>query len=173
MLAWQQMNPMALFGDPSNHTIPISPLCSGQAIRNQSEPPQTMFLCNRTPDRYWGIQLMSCITLGRPLRPITHPFRAVKAQGSSRQICYDPLGLGSDKAQFRKHTEVCVWPIYRYRAIKRPQLTLDREVLYRDCTRLKKIHWCPVSLMKETNYTWTSVMTGLRWESVVLHYWDD
>jgi len=40
-----------------------------------------------------------------PLHPITHPFRAVKAQSSSRPNCYDPPDLGSDEAQFREHTE--------------------------------------------------------------------
>lgn len=59
-----------------------------------------------------GIEVFSSCPVSRwdpppplPLHPITHPFRAVKAQSSSGPHCYDPPGLGSDEAQFREHTE--------------------------------------------------------------------
>ncbi len=139
MLAWQQMNPMALFGDPAITQYPSALSAQARLSEiNLNLPKQCFYVTAHLT----GIEVFSSCPVLRwdaPSVPLPTHSEQSKPKAQAGKICYDPLGLGSDKAQFRKHTEVCVWPIYRYRAIKRPQLTLDREVLYRDCTRLKKI----------------------------------
>lgn len=120
----------------ANHAVPIS-LCSSQAIRNQSEPPQTMLQCHRTPDRYWGIQLMSCITLGPPSIPLPTHSEQSKPRAQAGQTVTILQVWAQMKRSLGNTLNVCVWLIHTYRAITRPQLTWDREVLYRDCTTLK------------------------------------
>lgn len=162
-----------------NHTIPISPLRSGQAIQNQSEPPQTMLQCHRTPDRYWGIQLMSCITLGPPNPPTPStsiPLPTHSEQSKPRAQAGKTVMILQVWAQIKRSWGNTLKSVFGWYTHTEPLGDLSWHEIGRSCIETVqhwKLHWCPVSLMKETNYTRPGVMTGLRWESVVLYYQND
>lgn len=134
-LAWQQMKPMALFGESrSSH----QPLLQPGYPKSIWTSPNNVAMSPYT----WQVLRYSAHVLyhaGTPLPSIPLPTHS--EQSKPRAQAGQTVTILQVWAQMKRSLgntlNVCVWLIHTYRAITRPQLTWDREVLYRDCTTLK------------------------------------